>query len=227
MGIGTIYEDDEQVGLLTRQAFEQTGSKLLQIHRFFASDGEHVSELLRIFDPRRGSVIADVGCGAGRVAELMSEQRPDLEFILINKSASQLAMCPARFPALIGTAEVLPLECGDVDAIMATYVLGHVDLQKFVTECERVLKPNGRVYLFDLFRRDELEKCRLKEDLDYAERTVEEMDTAFISRGFSKVCPTHSTYYVPDEINALMPHEDTLFNTVSAAMVFRKVKKNV
>lgn len=220
----SIYDDDEQVGLLTRRAFEQTGSRLLQIHRMAETDEEHVERLLNIFNPRPNEAIADIGCGVGRLAELMSERRPDLEFLLINRSASQLAMCPAHFIALLGTAEDLPLAPGDVNAIMATYVLGHVDLSKFISECVRVLKRNGRVYLYDLFKRDETKACRLKQDLDYAERTVQEMIDAFRSRGFAKVGAAHSTYFVPEEIEDLMPSTGTLWNAVSAAMVFRRAK---
>jgi ubiquinone/menaquinone biosynthesis C-methylase UbiE len=223
-----IYENDEQVGLLTRRAFEQTGSKLLQIHRLAETDEEHVETLLNIFNPRPNELIADVGCGVGRLAEMMQEQRHDLLFILINRSASQLAMCPPEFTKLQGMAEDLPIKPPlKVDAIMATYVLGHVDLPVFVSECVRVLERNGRVYIYDLFKRDDATPCRLKHDLDYAERTVQEMIDAFRSRGFAKVGPTHSTYFVPEEIEAFMPRTDTLRNTVSAALVFRKIRKTL
>lgn len=218
-----LYDDDERVGKLTRLAFEQTDSCLLQIHRFAATDEAHAGVLLKIFDPSPAAVIADVGCGVGRLAELMEERRPDLEFILINKSGEQLAMCPSKFERRMGVAEMLPLEVGEAEAIMATYVLGHVDLPQFIAECARVLMPGDPVYIYDLFKAVAGEECRLKSDLGYEERTVEETITAFESGGFLTERESGDTQLVPHDIAMLMPSRETLNNSVSSALVFEKL----
>lgn len=215
----SIYDDDAKVGALTREAFSKVNSRLLQIHRLDFTDELHTSELLEIFKPHVHSVIADIGCGVGRQAELMKHERPDLVFILVNKSQAQLDMCSARFTCLKGTAENLPIRKGLVDAIMVTYVLGHVNLEKFVDECLRV--KADQVYVYDLFRMDEGQPCRLERDLGYTQRTIDETIESFREAGFVvngstlKLCN-----YVPDEILKLMPQKDTLLNAISAAMVF-------
>lgn len=211
-----IYEDDAKVGELTREAFERTGSRLLQIHRFAETDEEHAEILLNIFEPPYGSTIADVGCGVGRLAELIWKLRPDLSFTLINKSKEQLDMC-AGFDRILGTAESLPIK--SVDAIMATYVLGHVDLEKFVSECVRVNAK--QIYVYDLFVRDPRGDCRLRSDLQYSERTIYDTIYHFAVDGF-KITKQVMATYVPESISGIMPSPETLNNTVSAALVFEK-----
>jgi ubiquinone/menaquinone biosynthesis C-methylase UbiE len=215
----TIYEDDAVVGELTRLAFDKTNSRLLQIHRFAATDVEHVDRLWEIFAPAYGEHIADVGCGVGSIARLAAFNRPDLTFTLINKSCEQLEMCPWRFERIHGVAEDLPLRHEQVDAIMVTYALGHFDLRKFVSECVRV--GVRRVYVFDLFKRDAFCDCRVASDLCYEERTIDQVIDAFWLGGF-KVTNRDITTFVPDDIAALMPSPETLNNTVSAALVFER-----
>lgn len=218
----SLYDNDVQVGALTREAFERSGSRLLQIHRFSENENQHTEKLLNIFNPGPGAKIADVGCGVGRLAELMQEQRPDLDFILINKSLAQLAMCPTCFERRVGTAEELPLARGSVDAIMATYVLGHVDVARFLDECTRVLNPGRHIYVYDIFKDDPTRACRLEKDLGYAQRTEDEMVRAFAGEGFELVPGSRYARTVPGLIETLMPQTETLWNTVSVAMAFEK-----
>jgi len=215
----SIYEDDRKVGELTRAAFEAVDSRLLQIHRFSDTDERHVERLLEIFAPEPNERIADVGCGVGRLAELMSAQRPDLTLLLINKSRAQLDMCPNGFRTIHGTAENLPIAPGEVDAIMAAYMLGHVDLPRFVSECN--LKGAGKIYVYDIFRRGADRPCRLETDLLYAGRTVDETVSAFNEGGYA-LARFRTAEFVPAQIERLMPRANTLQNTISAAMVFTR-----
>jgi ubiquinone/menaquinone biosynthesis C-methylase UbiE len=215
----TIYEDDVVVGELTRLAFEKTDSRLLQIHRFADGDVAHAAALLKIFSPPHGSRIADVGCGVGVLADLMHKMRPDLFFVLINKSREQLEMCP-RFSRYVGTAENLPVpDDSGLDAIMVTYALGHFDLDAFINECVRVKVT--RVYVYDLFKRDPACDDRLESDLQYTARTVNEVIKTFWEKDFI-VAEQAITAWVPDDIKSIMPSPETLNNTVSAALVFER-----
>lgn len=218
----SLYDNDVKVGALTREAFERSGSRLLQIHRFNEDENKHVEKLLRVFDPPQGARIADVGCGVGRLAELMKAQRPDLEFILINRSGAQIAMCPTSFERRVGIAEDLPLARGSVDAIMVTYVLGHVDLARFLDECTRVLNPGKHIYVYDIFAEFGSARCRLESDLNYTSRTVAELEKAFEAEGFNVQYAHAYTWQAPYKIAELMPMPDTLKNTWSAALTFEK-----
>jgi SAM-dependent methyltransferase len=215
--MNTIYENDAQVGVLTREAFARTGSRLLQIHRFTEPDAAHAQRLLEIFDPPQGITIADVGCGVGHMAFLLTCKRPDLTFVLVNKSKEQLRMCSPQFVKHHATAEALPIR--KCDAVMATYVLGHVDLNRFISECVRVGAKH--IYIFDLFKRDPFCDCRVEQDLQYAERTIAGVQTAFEAAGFT-LTNQDITTFVPESIAALMPSPETLNNTVSAALVFER-----
>jgi ubiquinone/menaquinone biosynthesis C-methylase UbiE len=221
----TIYDDDNRVHELTLEALERSGSALLQIHRFAADDQAHANELLAIFGPPQDARVADVGCGVGELARLMRVKRPDLHFILINKSPAQLAMCPTDIERIEGVAESLPLARGDADAILATYILGHVeDLSRFVDECDRVLELGGHVYIYDLFQLDPFKPTWLEHDLQYIARTVSEVIRAFLGAGFNHARPIRYTNFMSKEIADLMPQKVTLRNTVSAALVFDKAK---
>jgi ubiquinone/menaquinone biosynthesis C-methylase UbiE len=219
----SIYDDDARVGELTCEALSRSGSALLQIHRFAPDDQAHANELLAIFDPPEDARIADVGCGVGELARLMRVKRPDLHCILINKSPAQLAMCPTDLERIEGLAESLPLARGDVDAILATYVLGHIeDLSRFTDECDRVLEKGGHVYLYDLFQLDPFKPTWLEHDLQYIARTVSEVTRAFVAAGFNLDRGIRYGTFLPKEIADLMPQTVTLRNTGSATLVFYK-----
>lgn len=215
----SIYEDDANVGTLTKAAIAETGSRLLQIHRFSEQDDEHARDLLEVFHPKPNAHIADVGCGVGELAELMSIQRPDLSFTLVNPSQAQLEMCPQGFRTLTGSAEDTHLNTGLTDAVMYSYVLGHIDIPLAIKECARVLKPDGRIYVYDIFKSND--SCRLGEDLHYNIRTMNETIALVEAEGFT-LLHTRKTKFALPKVELLMPHKDTLWNTISAAMVFTR-----
>jgi len=216
----SIYDDDQKVGELTKKAIAESGSRLLQIHRFAADDNGHVDKLLEVFDPENGEWITDVGCGVGRLAELMKEQRNDLEFILINKSETQLEMCPTNMRKMVGIGEDLPLEADSVDAVLISYVIGHLGVQTFLQECDRVLTENGKIYVYDIFKQYEHCQCGLK-DSGYTEWTMDEVIAIMLNQGFEFV-RSETTAFAPDKIVKMMPYKNVLKNTISAAMVFEK-----
>lgn len=215
----SIYEDDANVGTLTKAAIEVTDSRLLQIHRFSEMDSLHTKILMEVFDPETNAQIADVGCGVGELAELMSIQRPDLSFILVNPSQAQLEVCPQGFRMLQGSAEDTHLNTGLTDAVMYSYVLGHIDIPLALKECARVLKPDGKIYVYDIFKTDD--SCRLGEDLDYNIRAIDETISLFADEGF-KFSHSRTTKFALPKVGVLMPYKDTLKNTISAAMVFTR-----
>ena len=142
------YENDAKVGELT-QGLMAAGQRIFQIFQR-ESEAEHARFLLAEFAPRHGAMVLDVGCGVGEVARLMKEMRPDLNFILLNISATQLALCPPEFDRIHAGVESIPLPDQSVDAVMACYVLGHADKEKALAEMRRVLKPGGILFIYDV-----------------------------------------------------------------------------
>lgn len=215
----SIYDNDIEVRQLTREAIAATNSKLLQIHRFSCWDDVHAKTLLEIFNPKPNARIVDVGCGVGELAELMSVQRPDLQFTLINRSAAQLNMCPPGFKTVKCMGEHMPFGDGELDVVLCAYVLGHLDMPTFLPECDRVLGSDGTVCIYDIFKNQD--PCRYGEDLGYEEYHIDEIVTMLLAHGF-KLSITRSTQFALPKVELLMPHKDTLKNTISAAMVFKR-----
>lgn len=141
----SIYENDVVVGRLTREAVS-AGHRIFQIFQRGDESG-HVRFLLERFNP--SGVVLDIGCGIGEVARLMKAERPDLDFILLNISQSQLDMCP-DYRKICANAEDIPLPDSSVDCVMACYVMGHLNKDKALQEMRRVLKPGGVLFIADV-----------------------------------------------------------------------------
>lgn len=117
------------------------------------------------------SVAVDVGCAEGKHAFNLAER---FDFIvtgidpvarhieLARAEAGERASADPEITGLIrfvlGTAEALPLDDETVDLIWCRDVLVHVaDLERAYAEFQRVLRPNGRVLMYQMFAGDRLE----------------------------------------------------------------------
>jgi ubiquinone/menaquinone biosynthesis C-methylase UbiE len=128
------------------------GHRLLQTHRLSPDDRVQVEILLDWLAPPVGGVVLDAGCGFGEVSRIMSELRPDLQFILANICTLQLAHCPSgpQFRPALMHCEHMNLPDASVDAVMFHSALMQMDARAALAETARVLKPGGVVTLFEL-----------------------------------------------------------------------------
>jgi ubiquinone/menaquinone biosynthesis C-methylase UbiE len=104
--------------------------------------------------PRR---VVDVGCGTGRLLEILLPRLPAAELVGVDPSPGMLAMARARFAAEprvrleIGSADRLPLESGSADVVTTTLSFHHWEGQgPGLREVGRVLAPGGRLLLADV-----------------------------------------------------------------------------
>ncbi len=128
-------------------------------------------ELVRDFELPPGSLAVDVGCGEGRHAFELAER---LRFSVIGLdpvsrhvelARAELARRAAVDPDLeqrvrftLGSAEALPVESETAALIWCRDVLVHVaDLDTAYAEFRRVLRPSGRVLVYQMFATDRLE----------------------------------------------------------------------
>ncbi len=99
----------------------------------------------------RGSVIADVGSGTGKLSVLFLERGYRVIGIEPNDEMREAAEdLKERFPDFVnlaGQAEALPLEDGSVQAVMAGQAFHWFDPEKTRAEFRRVLAPGGLVLL--------------------------------------------------------------------------------
>jgi len=105
-----------------------------------------------------GATVLDVGTGPGVLLAELARQRPDLELIGVDISADMVATAErnlARFApratALVGEAARLPVDDQRVDLVVSSLSLHHwSDPAAAVPELARVLRPGGRVIIYDV-----------------------------------------------------------------------------
>jgi arsenite methyltransferase len=132
--------------------------------------GERRNRVLDGARVERGATVADVGAGTGLLTfGAVKRVGPDGDVIAVDVSVDALEELRANATApniayLVGQAEVLPLLDATIDGIVTRSVLIYVDDKaEAAREFARVLRPGGRVSLFEPINRHNL---RLWEALD-------------------------------------------------------------
>ena len=92
-------------------------------------------------------IVLDLACGSGRFMNYAS--------IGIDASQEMLKIANEKYPEKSfyqSDAELIPLLDSSIDSIITFHFFMHLDkekVQKILAECQRVLKPNGRI-IFDI-----------------------------------------------------------------------------
>ena len=128
------------------------GIRIFQGARLAPTDKGHVAELLRYMRPPAGSLISDIGSGIGEVARLMRLQRPDIDFVLINKNARQLSHSPMEFQTILADMHDIPVWDSMFDGAMFCYSLCHGDFPIALREAARVTRFGGFLFVYDYER---------------------------------------------------------------------------
>ena len=112
------------------------------------SDAHH--GLLRTLDPRRGEQILDLGCGTGRMAELVARRgvavaaAVDLAPEMVARARTRLAGTSIDVREM--DAQALTFAAGSFDAVVAGFSLMFCpDHLAALSEARRVLRPGGRL----------------------------------------------------------------------------------
>jgi SAM-dependent methyltransferase len=119
------------------------------------------AEYLDLLGPRPGQRVLDVGCGSGVVTRDMARRvspggravgiDPSAEFLAIARDLAREAGLDALAEFREGGALALPFGDAEFDAALAATVLVHVPGgHGAVPEMARVVRPGGRVGIFDL-----------------------------------------------------------------------------
>jgi SAM-dependent methyltransferase len=122
---------------------------------------ELLYDLVAGFGLPSGSVALDVGCGEGKHSMRLAE-RFAFTVTGIDPVERHIALARARAGAAVrferGSAKELPVASATVDLVWCRDVLVHVaDLERAYTEFRRVLKPGGRVLVYQVFATERLE----------------------------------------------------------------------
>ena len=151
-----------------------------------------VAVLERLVSPT-GKDVVDIGCGGGALVRDLTAL--GARVVGIDISESQLATARARDPGdgaryLVGRAQALPLDDGEMDAAVFMRALHHVpapDLPAALEEAARVLRPGGVLYVAEpLAEGDYFELVSLVEDeveaRGAAQQALADADRARLSR---------------------------------------------
>jgi demethylmenaquinone methyltransferase / 2-methoxy-6-polyprenyl-1,4-benzoquinol methylase len=101
-----------------------------------------------------GSKVLDIGCGTC----LLEERLPrDCHVVGIDISAEMLSVGQARRSRTTGSilrsdGEELPFRGGTFDAVVSCYVVKYCETKVLAPEMSRVLKPGGRLAMYDFVR---------------------------------------------------------------------------
>ena len=92
--------------------------------------------------------VLDLGAGTGKLTTRLVER--GLDVIAVDPIAEMLEVLSGALPAtpaLLGTAEHIPLRDNSVDAVLVAQAWHWFDLKRAVAEVARVLRPGGRLGL--------------------------------------------------------------------------------
>ncbi|MGA7053700.1 MAG: class I SAM-dependent methyltransferase, partial [Mycobacterium sp.] len=98
--------------------------------------------------PAAAQKVLDLGAGTGKLTTRLVER--GLDVVAVDPIPDMLERLRASLPetpALLGTAEDIPLEDNSVDAVLVAQAWHWVDPERAIPEIARVLRPGGRLGL--------------------------------------------------------------------------------
>ena len=99
--------------------------------------------------PQNASIL-DIGSGTGILCQFAAECREGLAFDAIDPAEGMMRYAPSFVTCHQGWAEALPFEDAQFDGVMMGETLHHIaDVDRAFTEIQRVLKPGGRLFIYD------------------------------------------------------------------------------
>jgi ubiquinone/menaquinone biosynthesis C-methylase UbiE len=155
-------------------------------------------EMIEQFVELRDHKVLEIGCGEGRISEMLANRTQKL--IAIDPDEQSIKKAKSEFPEVdfrIGTGETLAFEDSSIPIILFTFSLHHQDSQLALKEAHRVLSRDGRVIIIEPTADGELtqfyslfddETERLQETLkiiEACEFTIEHKETFLTTTSFN------------------------------------------
>jgi demethylmenaquinone methyltransferase / 2-methoxy-6-polyprenyl-1,4-benzoquinol methylase len=113
----------------------------------FGQDIAWKHEIIRVVSHR--SHILELACGTGILSSMLAERGKIVTGIDLTFEYLLILKRKLKLPIVQGTAEVLPYRDESFDAMVSSYLVKYVDIQKVIDECWRVLRPGGIVVFHD------------------------------------------------------------------------------
>ena len=169
MNAVTLYNDiwssTSELEERCKESLNPRGSDMLYEH--FAS-----------FSPTVQSEVIDIGCRDATYAIELAKRFGcrvlgiDPAPIHIERARKNIAEAglAERVRAELAGIEGLPAAAGSLDLIWCRDVLNHVDLQRGLAECARVLKPGGHMLVYQTFATEALEAREARSGVEQADQ---------------------------------------------------------
>ncbi len=132
-----------------REVYNDMAVEFSKTRQWFWDDLNFLLEYIK-----EGEKVLDLGCGNGRLLKALKEKQ--VQYLGVDNSEELLLQAQASFPDeksffLKADALNLPLKDNEFDKVMSIAVLQHIPSKeyrlKFLKECLRVLKPDGKLIL--------------------------------------------------------------------------------
>jgi malonyl-CoA O-methyltransferase len=155
-GVAAAYFPAEEISWAVKYWIE---AEQLRIERHFDTTAPQYAPTISVQDGRVQAILAelgeagrvlDAGCGKGRYAALVRQQRPASEVHAVDLSAEMLRHVPAGIRTRQASIQDLPYPDGHFDLVYCVEALEHVpNPDAALAELSRVLAPGGRLVIVD------------------------------------------------------------------------------
>ena len=110
---------------------------------------------LEQYPPASGAQLLDIGCGTGRLLEMVGQRFPTAGLTGLDLAPNMLRQAAERLPSAVrlvpGDAERLPFSIASFQVVLSSSTFQWLDtLQNCFKEVQQVLEPGGR-FVFSLF----------------------------------------------------------------------------
>jgi alkylated DNA repair protein alkB family protein 8 len=139
---------------VAKKILEETKRNFDKIAEKFSETRKKSWEIMKIFinDIKEKEKVLDIGCGNGRLYELLKEK--EVEYVGIDNSEKLIEIARKKFPKskfIVADALNLPFKDEEFDHVFMIAILPHIpskELQlKVLKNAYRVLKKNGSLFI--------------------------------------------------------------------------------
>jgi len=162
--------------MISREQTRQNYDRMSRWYDLFAGSEKKFTDTgLQILGAKAGESVLEIGFGTGNSLMTLAQQVGSSGLAVgIELSPGMIAVACKRWQAqdrersvgmIRGDGTLLPFLCKSFDALFLSFTLelfSEADIRIELEECHRVLKPNGRLVVVSLAKRDVL-ACRLYE----------------------------------------------------------------
>ena len=150
------------------------------VYEEFCEAEDYLKKIEKFLLPKiKNKVVLDLGCGNGKYAKVFAPHSKKYFALDISKEQIKLAKIKTRkikkIKFITTSAEKIPLKNNSIDVVIALWVLivveGFKRKKQILREIERVLKPNGKMWIIENDSKGKFEEMRghIKKTVKYNE----------------------------------------------------------